>query len=171
MIRALATAWLAGSVFGVGLLVSGMSDPANIRAFLDFTGSFRPELALVMASALLVYAVAIRLPRERRTWRFARASSRRGVELDGALFGGAAVFGIGWGLGGYCPGPSIVAAAAGRLDAIVFVGFTLLGIIGADAVGARGRFGPGEVAECSADAPAAFVPPPSSTAPERETTS
>lgn len=136
MMRALATAWIAGVVFGIGLVVSGMTVPGNIQAFLDFSGRFRPELALVMASAVVVYAVAIRLPRRHRLLRFSVAPSR-GARLDRALFAGSAAFGIGWGIGGYCPGPSIVAAAAGRLDAIVFLTFSVVGILCADGAGAR----------------------------------
>ena len=139
MTRALATAWLAGALFGVGLVVSGMTVPSNIQAFLDVSGSFRPELALVMGAAVLVYAIAIRLPRaggvRPSSWPSARAS------LDWPLLVGSAVFGVGWGIAGYCPGPSIVAAAGGRLDAIVFVASSALGILCADALRARGEAG------------------------------
>lgn len=134
MKRGLATAWLAGFVFGVGLVVSGMTTPANVQGFLDFAGSFRPELALVMAAAVLVYAVAIRLPPKSRVVSLAPRAG-----LDRRLIIGSAVFGIGWGLGGYCPGPSIVAAGAGRLDAIVFVACSCLGIFCADALRVTGE--------------------------------
>ncbi|HVW26488.1 MAG TPA: DUF6691 family protein [Polyangiaceae bacterium] len=129
MKRALVTAWLAGFVFGVGLVISGMTTPANVQGFLDFAGSFRPALALVMAAAVLVYAVAIRLPPKSRVVSLAPRAG-----LDRRLIIGSAVFGIGWGLGGYCPGPSIVAAGAGRLDAIVFVACSSIGILCADAL-------------------------------------
>jgi uncharacterized membrane protein YedE/YeeE len=131
MTRALVASWVAGMVFGAGLVVSGMTVPANIQGFLDFTGSFRPQLALVMVGAILIYAVAIRLPRAHRDAGLA-ASWMPHAAIDQTVILGAAIFGVGWGLGGYCPGPSVVAAGAGRVEAITFLASSIVGILCAD---------------------------------------
>lgn len=132
-----ARAWLlsgvGGLLFGVGLVVSGMTDPRNVIGFLDVAGDFRPNLALVMASAVGVHAAFLRFGQARSSP--ARPSllpvSRR---IDAELVIGAGIFGVGWGLGGYCPGPSIVALGFGRLGPVVVVGATLVGMFVADLV-------------------------------------
>jgi uncharacterized membrane protein YedE/YeeE len=145
------TALLSGALFGAGLVISGMTDPANIQGFLDVMGDFRPNLALVMVGALVVYGVAIR--RFRAT---SLTEQGRPTRIDGPLLVGAGVFGVGWGLGGYCPGPSVVAVGAGRLGAGVFVAASIAGLFLADALRATlerkgrqepGAVDPGEVAE------------------------
>ncbi|HVU00961.1 MAG TPA: DUF6691 family protein [Polyangiaceae bacterium] len=124
-------ALLSGLLFGVGLVVSGMTDPANVMGFLDVTGNFRPALAGVMGGAVLVHALGLRLGSSRSP--VARASlTPRKAEIDGALVLGAAVFGVGWGLGGYCPGPGIVSMGQGSASATVFVLASLVGIFGAN---------------------------------------
>jgi len=118
-----------GLVFGAGLLVSGMTQPAKVLAFLDVTGSWDPSLMFVMASAIPVYAVVYRLALRRPRPLLSDAfvlPSRSG--LDARLIGGAALFGIGWGLSGYCPGPAVVSLASGALDVVVFVAMTALGM-------------------------------------------
>lgn len=115
-------AFLAGLLFGTGLLLSGMTTPANVLAFLDIAGAWNPALAIVMASAITVAAPAFYLVRRRRRTLLGAASAldnRRPV--DRALLVGSAVFGVGWGLSGICPGPGLVIAASGSAGALVFV--------------------------------------------------
>lgn len=118
----LAAAFFAGALFGVGLVVSRMVDPGKVLAFLDVAGPWDPSLALVMAGAL---AVAIPGFRFARGWgapmlggRFA-APAREAIDRD--LLVGAAVFGVGWGLVGFCPGPAIAGLVFLRPEPLVFV--------------------------------------------------
>ena len=123
------TALLAGMLFGAGLLLSGMTEPANVLGFLDFFGAWRPQLALVMAAAVSVTAPAFMYVRR-------RGQSARGepVELpdrrriDGPLILGAALFGIGWGLSGICPGPGLVLLSTQSMIAFVFMGAVIAGM-------------------------------------------
>ena len=124
---------VSGALFGVGLVISGMTKPTNIKGFLDVTGDFKPNLALVMAGAVFVYAVAIRLPR-RAAVTTPVSLSRPAKRVDVPLVVGAAVFGVGWGLSGYCPGPAIVAIGFGGAGIVVFIGATLAGVFLADGV-------------------------------------
>jgi uncharacterized protein len=120
--KALLSAFGCGLLFGVGLCISGMTDPTNIIAFLDVSGRWSPNLAGVMLGAIVVHAAWLRWPT-----RPGRAESNGGVppasakRIDRALVLGAALFGIGWGVSGYCPGPAIVALGSGSLGALVFV--------------------------------------------------
>ena len=128
MSRSALSAFVAGILFGLGLVVSRMADPRVVLAFLDVTGEFDPSLLLVMAGAVAVTAIAFRLVLRRRTPVFDaafRLPTRR--EIDAPLVIGAVLFGIGWGLAGYCPGPALVALAGGARDALVFVPAMLLG--------------------------------------------
>ena len=125
--KALATALLAGLIFGVGLCVSGMTDPRNIVAFLDVTGRWSPNLAGVMLGAIAVHAAWL------RSGSRVSATGRESLmpahgRIDSALLGGAALFGVGWGLSGYCPGPSLVALGTGAPGALVFVAAMAVGI-------------------------------------------
>lgn len=115
-------ALFAGVLFGIGLAVGGMTEPANVIGFLDITGDWRPALMFVMGGAIAVHAIAYRWLRGRPSPAFAEKFSlptRR--DLDARLLTGSAIFGIGWGLGGYCPGPGITALASGSMSAVVFV--------------------------------------------------
>jgi uncharacterized membrane protein YedE/YeeE len=131
MKKSVIASWASGALFGAGLVISGMTNPANIKAFLDVTGDFDPSLALVMAGAVLVYAIAIRLPRrDAANGPISVSTGTRRVDLP--LVVGAGLFGVGWGLSGYCPGPSIVALGFGGAGVVVFVVASLAGILLSD---------------------------------------
>jgi len=121
--------WLAGSVFGLGLIVSGMFNPAKVIGFLDLAGAWDPSLALVMAGAIGVGAVAFSLTRG-RTVSLAGAPMRLPTtrHVDRRLVVGSILFGIGWGIAGFCPGPGLVALGMGELKALVFVLAMLAGM-------------------------------------------
>ena len=104
---------LSGLIFGIGLIASGMTDPAKIKGFLDLAGAWDPSLALVMAGAIAVGVVAFALAQRReRSWTGQRMELPRSTAIDARLLGGGVLFGIGWGLAGYCPGPALVAMSA-----------------------------------------------------------
>jgi hypothetical protein len=131
----MATAFLAGILFAFGLGVGGMTQPARVIGFLDFAGRWDPSLAFVMAAAVVTYGALFRLIRRRKrpvlTSVFSVPTRR---DVDGRLLSGAALFGIGWGLAGYCPGPGIVSLAAGAAPVVVFVTSMVAGMAIADAV-------------------------------------
>jgi uncharacterized membrane protein YedE/YeeE len=120
---------LSGALFGVGLCVSGMARPQKVLAFLDVTGPWDPSLAFVMLGAVAVHFSALRLLRRRSAPLYAPAFSIPPRDaIDAKLVVGAALFGIGWGLAGYCPGPGVVSLGAGAPTAIVFVAALLAGL-------------------------------------------
>jgi len=119
-------AFASGLLFGIGLLVSGMTRPAKVLAFLDPLGAWDPSLAFVMAGAVSVYALAAR-SRARAPLASPVFSAVPAARVDRPLLVGAALFGVGWGLAGYCPGPSLVSLASGGAGVLVFVGTMLLG--------------------------------------------
>ena len=137
--RVLLAALGCGLLFGVGLCISGMSDPANIIAFLDVSGSWSPNLAGVMFGAIAVHASWLRWA-ARRDAANAKNSAlpANGKRIDGALVGGAALFGVGWGISGYCPGPAIVALGSGALGALVFVAAMAVGMLLSERANVRG---------------------------------
>ena len=114
--------FLSGLVFGIGLILSGMSDPAKVIGFLDFAGRWDPSLALVMAGAVLVGFFAFAFARRRTTTLLGGAMHlpQKG-DITSRLVLGSAVFGIGWGLAGFCPGPSLVSFGSGQPKAALFV--------------------------------------------------
>jgi len=119
----------AGLVFGVGLIVSGMADPAKVLGFLDLAGRWDPSLALVMAGAIAVGAVAFGLAARRGRTVFDAALQLPPTRpIDARLIGGSALFGIGWGLAGFCPGPALVASGMGQSKALLFVAAMLAGM-------------------------------------------
>jgi len=123
-------AFLAGLVFGVGLLVSGMVNPAKVLGFLDLAGPWDPSLALVMAGAVVVGAVAFAFAgRRASTLLGAPLSLPTGGRIDGRLVLGSLAFGVGWGLAGFCPGPALVALGAGKVKALAFVAAMLAGML------------------------------------------
>ena len=122
-------AFVAGLVFGLGLIVAGMVNPAKILGFLDIAGKWDPSLALVMVGAIAVGLVAFALARRRTMSALGLPMQLPSASaLDARLVGGSLVFGIGWGLAGFCPGPAIVAIGAGYAKAAVFVAAMLLGM-------------------------------------------
>lgn len=120
--------FVAGLVFAVGLVVAGMTQPAKIVSFLDFAGNWDPSLAFVMGGAIAVHAVAYRFIMKRQSPLFApKFLVPNRNDIDVPLVLGSALFGIGWGLGGYCPGPAITSAGAVSSSALLFVGAMLVG--------------------------------------------
>lgn len=123
-------AFTAGLVFGVGLIVSGMTDPAKVIGFLDIAGSWDPSLAFVMAGAIFVGFFAFLLAGKRATTLLGGALQLpQARDIDARLVGGAVVFGVGWGLAGFCPGPALVAFGGGHDKAAVFVVAMLAGMM------------------------------------------
>ena len=118
---------LAGGLFGSGLAVSGMTDPARVIGFLDLFGAWDPALLFVMAGAVGVYGVGMlvlrRFGSQGLTLPAASSSS-----IDRRLVIGAAIFGMGWGLGGFCPGPALANLGALRTEALVFVPAMAIGM-------------------------------------------
>jgi hypothetical protein len=129
--RALASL-ASGLLFGLGLVVSGMSDPAKVQNFLDLFGTWDPSLAFVMGGAVVVtfigYRLALRRAQPVLAERFELPSRK---DLDTPLVGGAALFGIGWGLGGFCPGPAVTALGLAASGTLVFVPAMLIGMLAA----------------------------------------
>lgn len=126
----LSAIFASGLLFALGLGISGMTQPANVVGFLDVTGDWRPALALVMGGAIAVHLLAYRLvPKMQRPLFEARFGipSRRDVDLR--LVGGAVLFGAGWGIGGFCPGPGLVSVVSGRPEPIVFVVAMTVGML------------------------------------------
>jgi uncharacterized membrane protein YedE/YeeE len=122
------SALVSGLLFGVGLVVSGMVDPRNVVGFLDVSsagGPWNPNLAAVMAGAVAVHALALRLGRRRLPF----AGDGGAPLFDARLVGGAAIFGVGWGLAGYCPGPAIVSLGFGAAPGWGFVGAMIVGVL------------------------------------------
>jgi uncharacterized membrane protein YedE/YeeE len=123
-------ALLAGTLFGLGLAISGMMNPAKVVGFLDVAGDWDPTLAFVMGGALLVTIPAFRLilGRQRPVLAYEFALPKR-TALDARLLGGAALFGVGWGLSGFCPGPAVAALVTGLAPVFAFVAAMLAGMV------------------------------------------
>ena len=121
--------FVAGLVFGIGLLLAGMANPAKVLGFLDLAGAWDPSLALVMAGAVAVGSLAFALAKRRPVALLGGPmqlpTARR---IDRRLVLGSLVFGVGWGLAGFCPGPALVALGEGAGQAAVFVLATLAGM-------------------------------------------
>ena len=134
---ALVLAGVSGAMFGAGLLLAGMTIPARVIGFLDVTRHWDPTLAFVMGGAVMVYAIAFRWIGHRRTdpWFDTAFHLPTRRDIDRRLVLGAALFGIGWGLVGLCPGPAIVTAASGSVPAIGFIAAMLAGMAIANRAG------------------------------------
>jgi uncharacterized protein len=124
-----AVALLSGVVFSAGLCISGMTRPSTVLAFVDLTGAWDPSLALVMVGAIFVAAIAFRAGSKRSSPVLdARFHLPPRGAIDRKLVAGAAIFGVGWGLSGLCPGPAVVSLASGQAGAVVFVVSMIAGI-------------------------------------------
>ncbi len=122
-------AFVAGLAFGLGLIVAGMANPAKILGFLDIAGKWDPSLAFVMVGAIAVGLVAFALARRRTMSVLGLPMQLPATQsVDVRLVGGSLLFGLGWGLAGFCPGPALVALGAGYVKAGVFVVAMLLGM-------------------------------------------
>jgi uncharacterized membrane protein YedE/YeeE len=133
---ALLAQFAVGLLFGLGLVVSGMSNPATVLGFLDVSavgsGTWDPRLAFVLVGAVGVAALGYRLVLQRRRPVLAEAFHLpTATAVDARLVVGAAIFGVGWGLVGFCPGPAFVAAGTGAAPAILFVAAMLVGMLAA----------------------------------------
>lgn len=126
----IASGFIAGLVFGLGLVISGMSNPAKVLNFLDILGPWDPSLAFVMAGASITTYIGYRIVWLRESpalgSKFDVPSS---TVIDRPLLTGAAVFGMGWGLGGFCPGPAWASLAIASPGVMVFLPFMLLGLV------------------------------------------
>jgi uncharacterized membrane protein YedE/YeeE len=143
---------LGGLVFGLGLIVSGMANPAKVLGFLDLGGLWDPSLAFVMGGAIAVGAVAFALARKRtRTFLGTPMRLPTANQIDRRLVLGSTVFGIGWGIAGFCPGPAIVALGMGEAKAAIFVTAMLAGMLVFELLERRERAAASE----KADAPVA----------------
>lgn len=127
---ALVIALLCGSLFGAGLAISGMIDPAKVLGFLDVAGDWDPSLAFVMAGAIVVYApVAWWARRGRRAWCGGEVPNPKSSGVDARLLGGAVLFGLGWGLVGLCPGPALASLSVAASDTWIFVVALVVGVL------------------------------------------
>ena len=124
--------YLIGVIFGTGIVVSGMANPAKVINFFDIAGTWDPSLAFVMGGALIVTALGYRMvfgrARPLFEGRFVLPTARN---LDARLIGGSAVFGVGWGIAGFCPGGALPALGTGRIEVILFTAALSGGIVAA----------------------------------------
>ena len=124
-------ALVCGVVFGAGLAISGMTNPAKVLAFLDVAGDWDPTLLFVMGGALAVSSLGYAVVRRRvRPWLAETFALPTRQDLDAQLIGGAVLFGVGWGLVGVCPGPAIANLARGSSEVLIFVAAMLAGVVG-----------------------------------------
>ena len=144
MIKKIAFGLAAGALFAAGLVVSGMTQTTKVINFLNFGGIFAPErfgawdasLAFVMGGALMITFVAFAItPKHgRKPWVSDKFDLPTRKDIDFKLVAGAAMFGMGWGLAGYCPGPAMASVISGGVDALVFVAALLVGLLAAKRV-------------------------------------
>jgi uncharacterized membrane protein YedE/YeeE len=121
--------FLVGLVFGFGLLLSGMTDPAKVIGFLNVTGVWDPSLAFVMGGAVLLSFFAFRISRNWSSSLLGRVIILSDSKyIDAKLVLGSALFGIGWGLSGFCPGPAITSLASGEIKSFIFVAAMMIGM-------------------------------------------
>jgi uncharacterized membrane protein YedE/YeeE len=124
-----ALSWIVGLIFGLGLGIGGMANPAKVKNFLDVAGTFDPSLAFVMAGAVIVTFVGYRLVLRERSPLFAEQFHLpTAKKLDASLLIGPALFGIGWGLSGFCPGPAITSLPLMAKGTLIFVPAMLAGV-------------------------------------------
>lgn len=130
-------ALLAGSLFGTGLFLSGMTDTTKVQGWLDIFGNWDPTLAFVMGGAILPMAIAWRLTAGRRPLAATAFPARPDPVIDRRLVCGSVLFGIGWGLAGLCPGPAVASLSYGGLGGLVLMLSMLAGMGVAPTIGAR----------------------------------
>lgn len=126
----LLTSFIVGFIFAIGLGISGMTQPQKVVAFLDLFGSWDPSLLFVMVGAIAIHFVSYKLIRKRKSPLFAtdwQVPTKK--EITPALIVGSLIFGIGWGLGGFCPGPALASLASLDYRPFIFVGSMLVGMI------------------------------------------
>jgi uncharacterized membrane protein YedE/YeeE len=126
----LLSAFAIGLLFGVGVMISGMANPAKVLNFFDVAGSWDPSLIFVMGGALVTTFIGYRLvlgrPSPLLAERFALPTASR---IDARLIGGSALFGVGWGVAGFCPGGALPALGAARIEVVIFVAALIAGIL------------------------------------------
>jgi uncharacterized membrane protein YedE/YeeE len=129
MLKSRISEFVVGLVFGLGLILAGMTDPGKVIGFLDLAGPWDPSLAFVMGGAIAVAVAAFALARK-RTQNFLGGAMHLPTrsDIDQRLIVGSLVFGAGWGIAGFCPGPAIVSLAAGQPEALLFVVAMLVGM-------------------------------------------
>ena len=122
--------FVSGLVFGIGLILAGMTEPLKVKGFLDLAGAWDPSLGLVMGGAIALGAVAFARARRRdRSWTGAPIEIPANRTIDRRLVTGGVLFGVGWGIGGFCPGPALVALGSGVGSAGIFVAAMLVGMV------------------------------------------
>lgn len=137
-VSTLLVALVSGLLFGAGLAISGMIDPAKVLGFLDVAGDWDPSLAFVMAGAIAVYSpVALWARRGRRSWFGGMVPHPKSSGIDGRLLVGAVLFGLGWGLVGLCPGPALASLSVAAADTWIFVVALVVGVVLHKVVGPR----------------------------------
>lgn len=119
---------IAGALFGIGLAISGMTDPARVIGFLDLLGKWDPALLFVMAGAVAVYGLGTFVLRRLQVGKLTAPPTEEGP-INRSLVIGAAIFGVGWGLGGFCPGPALANLGALRVEALIFVPTMAIGML------------------------------------------
>lgn len=124
-----------GVLFGAGLVISGMTDPSRVVGFLDVAGSWDPALAFVMGGAVITFALGLFILRGSAAVKaYFKLPDLSADPVSKRMVIGSAIFGIGWGIGGFCPGPAIANLAAVRIEALVFVPLMMVGMIAAQRV-------------------------------------
>jgi uncharacterized membrane protein YedE/YeeE len=132
------TAFIVGLVFGIGLIMAGMTNPAKVQDFLDLAGNWDPSLAFVMGGAILVGLFAFRFAGKRERSLLGEAMRLpTATQIDRHLVLGGLAFGAGWGLAGFCPGPALASLANGGVKALIFTGAMLAGMIVFELLGRR----------------------------------
>jgi uncharacterized membrane protein YedE/YeeE len=122
--------FISGLTFGIGLILAGMTQPLKVKGFLDIAGTWDPSLALVMGGAIAVGVLAFARARKReRSWTGAPMEIPTSRIIDRRLVTGGLLFGLGWGIGGFCPGPALVALGSGMAEAGIFVAAMLVGMV------------------------------------------